>query len=211
MAPLSRAASILIFRIRRTVTGGQLDLETDGLDIVVEDGGDSARKNILENPEHRSQVINELHELLAFLQRRLEEQSVDHMASDLLSVHLGESRHMGDKKTVNEMIGNVKEILALFDDHRLQSLCKLHDSTTFLDRLTKQLEQKLTFCDRMESRAGDFQLRRAEALSEREKIEPELAKLIAATRKIQRFLEQDISKRYQDRRVTILGGAQSLN
>ena len=184
------------------------------------------------------------------------------MASDLLNINLSDSQRLGDKKSLDQMTGHVKEVLALFDDHRLQSLCKLHDSPTyvhiksinqsinqstfspcylfllnigrlidwlvdwlvdwlidcffqhlcrFLDRLTKQLEQKMTFCDRMECRAEGYRLRRSEALSEGETLEPELAKLIAGTRKAQKFIEQDISRRYQERRVTILGGAQSLN
>ena len=81
----------------------------------------------------------------------------------------------------------------------------------FLERLTKQLEQKLVFCDRMEHRAEDFRIRRNEAMEERQKLGPELVKLIGAAKEIQSFIEHDISKKYSDRRVTILGGAQSVS
>ena len=85
---------------------------------------------MLDNPELRTQTVNELHEMLAFLQRRLEEQSTEHMASDLLNIQAGTSRLANDGKKVQQMIGDVKEVLALFEDHRLQSLCKLQDSDT---------------------------------------------------------------------------------
>ncbi|GAU95508.1 hypothetical protein RvY_07112 [Ramazzottius varieornatus] len=187
------------------------DIDTGGLVIVAEGGGDSEKKNLLENPELRTQTVNELHEMLAFLQRRLDEQSTEHMASDLLNIQTGDSRLAVDGKKVEQMIHDVKEVLGLFEDHRLQSLCKLQDSNTFLERLTKQLEQKLVFCDRMEHRAEDFRIRRNEAMEERQKLGPELVKLINSAKEIQGFIEQDISKKYNDRRVTILGGAQSVS
>lgn len=92
---------------------------------------DSVYRNILDNPELRTQVINELHELAAFLQRRLEEQSTDHMASDLLNIQLGDTQLLNNKKTVSQMTQSVRELLELFDDQRLQALCKLHDSATY--------------------------------------------------------------------------------
>ncbi|XP_055357618.1 CDK5 regulatory subunit-associated protein 3-like [Paramacrobiotus metropolitanus] len=209
----SDVADVIDFNIEEPEGDNEVDwdLGNDDISITVEDSCDFAKRSVLDNPETRIQMTNELHELLAFLQRRLEEQTTEHMASSFLNLQtLADSVLFGDKRTVQQHIGSVQEILDLLNDHRLQSLCKLHDSTTFLERLTKQLEHKLTLARRMEDRAESFKIHRLEAAEERKKLDPELQQLITGTREVQKFIEQEISRKYHDRRVTILGGIQAV-
>lgn len=97
---------------------------------------------LLDNPEFRTQILNELFEIMSFLTRRAEEQAADHGGAGMLNVQVGDSKFLNDRKLTQQMIAEVENFIALFENHRLQSLSKLHDSASLV---WKNSNKTLTF------------------------------------------------------------------
>ncbi|GFR99291.1 CDK5 regulatory subunit-associated protein 3 [Elysia marginata] len=165
--------------------------------------------SILDNPETRNIFVDDLLELQSFLTQRLHElrhrSSGDssHMASAPSDLHLGEA-------DVEVMLSNVKDILDRLMAHQMQHLLLIRDSPRYVDRLRDSLRQKLSLADKMTLAKKEMVGLSQEAASEERELEPQLELQRKQTKAVKKQLEAEISKKYNDRKVNIIGEVNSL-
>lgn len=165
--------------------------------------------SILDNPETRNIFVDDLLELQSFLTQRLHE--LRHRSS-------GESSHMTSAPSdlhrsegdVEVMLCNVKKILDQLTTHQMQHLLLIRDSPRYVDRLRDSLRQKLSLADKMALAKREMLGMSQEAVAEERELEPQLELLRKQTKAVKRQLETEISKKYNDRKVNIIGEVNTL-
>lgn len=205
-----------------------ISLEESG--IVVEDAGmsggvakDDEAFLILDSPQYRDAVLDELYELLAFLKMRLYElASNDKVHVISMSLLDGFTDH--DSKTVVTMIATVETVITSLTTSLIQQLYQIKHSPKYVDILTNKLRQKMRAVEKLQSLQKVLKEKSVELKQEALNLRPTLDKQIAQTKTLQkhvsslmilirriffyRFLlqiEQDISKRYKNRVVNLMG------
>ncbi|BFZ06477.1 hypothetical protein BsWGS_09515 [Bradybaena similaris] len=179
---------------------------TAGAELDVASGRDAL--SLIDNPETRNLFVDDLLELQAFLRQR----------SNELAHESGESSHMSaapseihlDQKTVTAMLTKVKDILDKMTSVRMEHLMLIRDSPRYVDRLRDSLRQKLVLADKMALSEKEMAGTRLEAIQEEKELEPQLEVLRKQTKVIKKQLEEEISKKYNDRKVNIVGEINTL-
>ncbi|CAG5131829.1 unnamed protein product [Candidula unifasciata] len=164
--------------------------------------------SLIDNPETRKLFVDDLMELQAFLRQR----------SNELAHESGESSHMSaapseihlDLKTVTAMLTKVKDILDQMTSVRMEHLMLIRDSPRYVDRLRDSLRQKLVLADKMVLSEKEMAGTRLEAIEEEKELEPQLEILRKQTKIIKKQLEEEISKKYNERKVNIVGEINTL-
>ncbi|RUS91241.1 hypothetical protein EGW08_001047 [Elysia chlorotica] len=164
--------------------------------------------SILDNPETRNIFVDDLLELQSFLSQRLHELNhrsgeSSHMATAPSDLHLGEAK-------VEVMLSNVKDILDQLTAHQMQHLLLIRDSPRYVDRLRDSLRQKLSLADKMALAKIEMASMRQEAQTEEKELGPQLDLQRKQTKLIKKQLESEISKKYSDRKVNIIGEVNTL-
>ncbi|XP_030610842.1 CDK5 regulatory subunit-associated protein 3 [Archocentrus centrarchus] len=161
---------------------------------------------ILENPQSRSQFIDELMELEVFLTQRLSEmgEEADVVAMSQFqqapSIIQGQSR-----KHIQEMLSEVQDLLVRLTSLRMQHLFMIHASPRYVERVSEMLRQKMKQADILVLKGATMAEKRQEALQEQSRLEPRVDLLAGRTRELQKLIEADISKRYHNRPVNLMG------
>lgn len=167
--------------------------------------GDEARTLLL-NPKTRTQFTDELHELMGFLRQRATELesddtifSLSHFSSAPASIqsHTVES--------VRTMEGKVTALLGRLSTTRMQHLLLISCSPRYVDRLAESLQSKLAVCDKLAASQEAVKQRKADTVVEQQKLGPQLALIAERARELQGHIEKDISNRYKNRPVNIVG------
>lgn len=193
-----------------------ISLEESGI-IVEEAGieGGVARGmdalTLLDNPRTRNQVIDELMELQAFLKMRLYEMSGE---NDLLTIsHMQNAPailQMQTLETVSSMMGTLEIILNELTNNRTMHLHNIKHSPKYIDMLVHQLKQKITVTDKMQQSRKIVLEKAEEARQEALEIQPVIDLIVEKTKILQEQIENEISKKYKNRVVNIIGGIKTL-
>ncbi|XP_023573981.1 CDK5 regulatory subunit-associated protein 3 [Octodon degus] len=162
--------------------------------------------SLLEYPETRSQLIDELMELEIFLSQRAVEMGEE---ADILSVsqfQLAPAILQGQtQEKMVAMASTLQELIGRLTSLQMQHLFMILASPRYVDRVTELLQQKLKQSQLLAVKKELMAQKQQEALQEQAALEPKLDLLLAKTRELQQLIEADISKRYGGRPVNLLG------
>uniref|UniRef100_A0A8C6LV42 CDK5 regulatory subunit associated protein 3 n=1 Tax=Nothobranchius furzeri TaxID=105023 RepID=A0A8C6LV42_NOTFU len=162
--------------------------------------------SLLENSQSRSQFIDELMELETFLTQRIcemgEEGDVVAMSQFQLAPSVIQNQTQGH---VQDMLSQVQDLLGRLTSLRMQHLFTIQASPRYVERVSEMLRQKLKQADILVLKAATMAEKRQEALQEQCRLEPCVDLLAGCTRELQKLIEADISKRYHNRPVNLMG------
>ncbi|XP_033840433.1 CDK5 regulatory subunit-associated protein 3 isoform X2 [Periophthalmus magnuspinnatus] len=162
--------------------------------------------SILENPLSRNQFIDELMELEVFLMQRLTEMSEEGDVVAMSQFQLAPSVIQGQtSEHVQVMLTEVRGILGQLTTLRMQHLFMILASPRYVERVTEMLRQKLKQADVLVLKSAAMAERRQETLEEQSRLEPRVDLLMGCTKELQKLIEADISKRYHNRPVNLMG------
>ncbi|XP_063868405.1 CDK5 regulatory subunit-associated protein 3-like [Scylla paramamosain] len=191
---------------------GEVD-DSAVLEIEVQDSGvsggvargDDARTLLL-NPKTRTQFIDELHELAGFLGQRateLETEGTVFCLSQFSSAPASVQSHTAD--SVRAMEVQVKAVLARLSTARMQHLLLISCSPRYVDRLAESLQAKLAVGDKLAGLQKSARQKKADTMEEQKRLAPQLSLMAERARELQKHIEGDISARYKNRPVNIMG------
>ncbi|XP_046887882.1 CDK5 regulatory subunit-associated protein 3 isoform X1 [Hypomesus transpacificus] len=167
-------------------------------------GGDAL--SILETSQTRSQFIDELMELEVFLTQRLSEMGEEADVVAMSQFQMAPSVIQEQTRThVQEMLAEVRHLLARLTTLQMQHLFMIQASPRYVERVSEVLRQKLKQADILVLKRATLAENRQSALEEQAKLEPRIDLLSARTKELQKLIEADISKRYNDRPVNLMG------
>ncbi|CAL9699491.1 unnamed protein product [Knipowitschia caucasica] len=162
--------------------------------------------SILENPQSRNQFIDELMELEVFLVQRLTEMSEEADVVAMSQFQMAPSVIQSQSSEhVQAMLSEVRNILGRLTTLRMQHLFMILASPRYVERVTEMLRQKLKQADILVLKSAAMVERRQETLEEQSKLEPRVEVLTECTKELQKLIEADISKRYNNRPVNLMG------
>uniref|UniRef100_A0A1Q3FBF7 Putative cdk5 activator-binding protein n=1 Tax=Culex tarsalis TaxID=7177 RepID=A0A1Q3FBF7_CULTA len=186
-----------------------ISLEESG--IVVESDGNAggvARGEeaycMFDSPEYREKFINELLELEAFLRMRLYELSTADKVQ-ILSLTMMDNFPDHDAKSLTQMLSHVDVVYSNLTSAQIQHLHQIKHSPKYVDILAGKLTQKLRAIEKMKDTARAKRDQAASFRSQAVDLQPTLAKIIEQTRTLQGQIERDISRRYKNRVVNLMG------
>lgn len=184
-------------------------VEETGLDGGVAKGADAF--TLLDNPRTRNQIIDELMELQAFLKMRLYEMSGE---NDLLSISQMQNAptilQMQTLETITSMMGTVEIVLNELTNKRTMHLHNIKHSPKYIDMLVHTLKQKLNITEKMQV-SRKIVLEKAEEMRQQAlAIQPVIDIIVEKTKILQEQIENEISKKYKNRIVNIIGGVKTL-
>ncbi|KAJ8264660.1 hypothetical protein GJAV_G00152230 [Gymnothorax javanicus] len=162
--------------------------------------------SLLENPQTRGQFIDELMELELFLCQRLSEMSEEADVVAMSQFQLAPAAVQAQtRERVGDMLTAVRSLLDRLTNVRMQHLFTIQASPRYVERVSEILRQKLKQADILLLKQSSQAERRQEALEEQARLEPRIDLLAARTAELQKLIEADISKRYNNRPVNLMG------
>ncbi|XP_020292400.1 CDK5 regulatory subunit-associated protein 3 isoform X1 [Pseudomyrmex gracilis] len=195
-----------------------ISLEESG--IVVEaaghEGGVATGCNaytILDNPTTRSEFIDQLFELEAFMKLRLYEFKSDDKNNLLSFSQMQDASpilQLSTIETTQNMLDNVQVVLYEMLHNNVQNLHNIKHYPRYVDTVAANLKQKLNQIDRMVIQQNSMRQMQVDAQNKIEKLHPLLRLVIQRTKELQAEIEQDISKRYKNRTVHLTGGVNTM-
>ncbi|KAE8283895.1 CDK5 regulatory subunit-associated protein 3 [Larimichthys crocea] len=200
------------------------DSEAAPIEIEVVDAGTDCPEGvargedaltILENSQSRSLFIDELMELEAFLTQRVNEMGEEGDVVAMSQFQLAPSVIQGQSREhIREMLSEVQDLLGRLTSLRMQHLFMIQASPryaaiclilTVCRRVTEVLRQKLKQADVLVLKGATMVEKRQEALEEQSRLEPRVDLLAGCTRELQKLIEADVSKKYHNRPVNLMG------
>lgn len=186
-----------------------ISLEESG--IVVEGDGNAGgvakgeeAYSILDSPVYREKFINELLELEAFLKMRLYELSTADKVQ-ILSLTMMDNFPDHDTKSLSQMLVQVDVVYGKINSQLIQHLHQIKHSSKYVDILTSKLKQKLVAIDKMKDTEKLMKEKSINFRQQSVDLKPTLAKVIEQNKILQGQIEKDISKRYKNRVVNLMG------
>eukprot|EP00057_Strongylocentrotus_purpuratus_P011454 XP_011665928.1 PREDICTED: CDK5 regulatory subunit-associated protein 3 isoform X1 [Strongylocentrotus purpuratus] len=193
-----------------------IDFDIEVNDSITTEGEEGvARGNdalcLFEHIPTRNQFINEVLELQAFLGQRKVEMEGD---TDVLTFNQFQTAPTVVKtKTlhyITTMLAQVDEIYNRLTETRMQHLFLLIGSPKYVDRLADSLKQKVSLEEKMLASREAVKQKRLDCLEDQTKLEPRVDALVGRTRELQKQIAGDISKRYKNRPVNLMGAINTL-
>lgn len=181
----------------------QIVIETSGTE-----GGSAVGQeaySLLDNKRLRNLILDELSELSTFCQLK----SIE-ISSQEKSFILNDSLGQDTEGNWHQLHQDVEEISSKLTSGQLGLLHQVKTSSTFVIRLVSEMEHKLAMNRRLECKVGEIDVKRQDCLGEAQHLQKSCQLVLEKTKLLQRQLEDDISARYNKRKVNILGGVQSL-
>nr|CDJ81243.1 Protein of unknown function DUF773 domain containing protein [Haemonchus contortus] len=163
---------------------------------------------VVENMETQKIVKTELNELLAFLSMRLDDEERD-TSSDMF-IRGFEKRPNEISKVspphIGEWISQIKSILNQLTDQQKTHLFRIRASPQYVEKLVEEIEAKKGLEGRYKKMQSLMVEKQNEAREQTAKAGQALQALVTSTKLLQKQLEEEISKKYDGRRVNIMGG-----
>ncbi|CAI5451205.1 unnamed protein product [Caenorhabditis angaria] len=194
---------------------GEIDFGTD-LQVVADDTGAVGQKiasgqdalNLLENSETQKIVQQELNELLAFLTMRLEDETRDTSADALIrgAEKRPETIAKVTDKNLKEWISQIEKIITKLNNSQKKHLYKIRGSPQYVEQVVEDLEKKRDLEARYKRLQKLMLDKQEEARNVVAKTNEELKQVVESTRQLQKQVEAEISKKYNGRRVNLMGG-----
>ncbi|XP_075033097.1 CDK5 regulatory subunit-associated protein 3 isoform X2 [Mixophyes fleayi] len=178
----------------------------DGHDVPLGVARGSDALTVLEYTETRNQYVDELMELELFLFQWLHDLDGD---TDIVTVTQfqaappilqGQSR---DK--VSAMLSHVRDLIGRLTDVRMRHLFLILASPRYVNRVTDLLRQRLKQAELLERKREAWLVRGRSAGEEMESLQPKLTLLQERSRELQKQIEADLSRRYNNRPVKLIG------
>lgn len=196
-----------------------MGVDTSGFEIVVEESGteegittvDPELQPLLESPHTRNLLLNDMMELKEFLSQRLSELTSNNPT--ILGVEQFDDvgRHGVQSVTkLQEMLDHVTKVMNMLTNARVQHLFLIKGSPRYLDRLSHSLLQFQELANRAISQADVYRSKGEEARVTMGQLEPQLTTLVQRTKQLQGKVAADISRRYNNRVVNIMGEINQL-
>ncbi|KAL4228499.1 CDK5 regulatory subunit associated protein 3 [Mactra antiquata] len=161
--------------------------------------------SLLDNPKTRNLFLNDMLELDAFLSQRLQELRGEGSVLSTSQFQTAPSSVQLESKHVETMVTDVKNIINQLTSVQIQHLMLIRDSPRYVERLKDTLKSTLTLADKMLFYEKETVIRRQEAINEAVEIAPKVEILVKRTKEMQKQMEGEISKRYKNRPVNIMG------
>jgi len=159
-----------------------------------------------ENPETRALLFDELMECESFLCQRLAEMRRD---DDVLSVNQFQNADLilqnADEKKVEMMLTALRKVISGLQGEKVVQLGLIKANPRSLERLAEGVTQYSTLGDRMRRNRDHVALRRVEAEEENTRLLPQIDAFRRKTKELQRNLEDEISRKYDERPVNVMG------
>lgn len=190
---------------------GNVDFEVVGDSNVVTSEGEvvavgKEALTLLENPETRAALFDELIECESFLCQRLAEIRKD---DDVLSVNQFQNADLilqnADEKKVETMVSSVRKVISGLQGEKVVQLGLIKANPRSLERLAEGVTQYSTLGDRMRRNRDHVALRRVEAEAENTNLLPQIDSFRNKAKELQKNLEDEISRKYDERPVNIMG------
>ncbi|XP_030382960.1 CDK5RAP3-like protein [Scaptodrosophila lebanonensis] len=188
------------------------DIPIEEYGIVVEgtgmDGGTAKGEQaytLLDSPNYRDRFLDEIYELEAFLRLRLYELNHLETSSNIMFT-LMDNVGSHDSQDVRKLLSDVEKIIKQTSDEQTRHLFQLKHSPKYADLLATKLKQMTNAVEKVRNTREVLKKRAVDLREERQQLNPVLDELIAQTRVLQSHIEKDISKRYKNRVVNIMGG-----
>ncbi|KAK2555745.1 CDK5 regulatory subunit-associated protein 3 [Acropora cervicornis] len=112
---------------------------------------------------------------------------------------------MQSLESISSMEAAVTDILTTLTSMKMHNLFLLKTSPRYLDRLVDSLQQKLKISEKMVSSRKIVVEKRQTAAKEQMNLEPKLDIIRSKTKELQRQVAEEISKKYKNRPVNIMG------
>ncbi|XP_016979554.2 CDK5RAP3-like protein [Drosophila rhopaloa] len=188
------------------------DIPVEEYGIVVEgtgmDGGTAKGDQaytLLDSPSYRDRFLDEIFELESFLRLRLYELKQLETSSDIM-FSLMDNIATHDAESIRKILSSVEKIIQQTSDEQTRHLFQLKHSPKYANLLAAKLQQMTKAVEKLRSTREALKKRAIELREERQQLNPVLEELIAQTRTLQSHIEKDISKRYKNRVVNLMGG-----
>ncbi|XP_028399693.1 CDK5 regulatory subunit-associated protein 3-like [Dendronephthya gigantea] len=186
-------------------------------EIKIEDSGDDGiaqgtdALTMLAYPQTRNSYIDEVLELQAFLDQRLKEMEDD--TNILSSNQFQSSRDIlqrQSRESVQAMKDQIDDIVNVLTSVKIQNLFLIKASPRYVDRLTESLQHKLKLSEKMQASCKVLAERKREAAAHQSELEPKLDVIVTKTKQLQQQISEEISKKYDNRIVNIMGEVNSI-
>ncbi|XP_042904886.1 CDK5 regulatory subunit-associated protein 3 isoform X2 [Parasteatoda tepidariorum] len=168
--------------------------------------------SVLENESTRNSFYNDLIELESFLEQRVRE--IESYSGDVLASNLFQNAppllQMQSVDAIKDMLNSVKAISSQLMTTKLKHLYLIKSSPRYVDRLVDTLKSKLETAEKMVENQKVVKAKYHEAVNEQASIEPKIDLIVEKTKVLLSQVEKDISKRYKNRLVNIMGGMSAL-
>uniref|UniRef100_T1GLB8 CDK5RAP3-like protein n=1 Tax=Megaselia scalaris TaxID=36166 RepID=T1GLB8_MEGSC len=115
-----------------------------------------------------------------------------------------------DIKSIKKMLENIDLILGELSGERTRHLFQLKHSPKYADILANKLKQKLVAVEKIKVSKEVLKERSVDFLKQKIESKPVLDDMISQTKILQTNIEKDISKRYKNRVVNLMGGVNTL-
>jgi hypothetical protein len=190
----------------------------EGADISLIDGSNDSKiakgsdaLSVLEYNVTRNLLLNELAELEGFLDQRLHELK---MEGDILSVNQFQEApailQLSTSDTISVMTQTVGDIITAMSTEQMRMMYLMRDNPRYIDSLVQKMKRKTENGDTILLKAKVMAEKEVEVARERQALIPQIPVIIERTKQLQHLIEADISKRYKNRPVNIMGGVQVL-
>jgi len=160
---------------------------------------------LLDSPNYRDRFLDEIYELESFLRLRLYELKQLETSSDIM-FSLMDNIATHDAESIRKILGAVEKIIQQTSDEQTRHLFQLKHSPKYANLLATKLQQMTKAVEKLRSTREALKKRAIELREQRQQLNPVLEELIAQTRTLQSHIEKDISKRYKNRVVNLMGG-----
>ncbi|XP_039294085.1 CDK5 regulatory subunit-associated protein 3-like [Nilaparvata lugens] len=160
---------------------------------------------LLDNPETRTEFINQLLELESFAKMRLLE-----MQSESISMLVSNNQLQETTENVASMLDTIVVIKQLILDPTTTDLHNIKHSPRHVDKILLKLENKYNVVEKTIASREAVHERGLQAVEEARLLTPKMQLIIDKTKELQKDIEKDISKKYKGRPVNLMGGVSTL-
>lgn len=160
---------------------------------------------MLDSPNYRDRFLDEIYELESFLRMRIYELKQLESSSDIM-FSLMDNIATHDGESIWKILVSVEKIIQQTSDKQTQHLFQLKHSPKYANMLATKLQQMTKAVEKLRATREALKQLAIELREQRQELNPVLEELIAQTRTLQSHIEKDISKRYKNRVVNLMGG-----
>ncbi|XP_045210183.2 CDK5 regulatory subunit-associated protein 3-like isoform X1 [Mercenaria mercenaria] len=201
------AIDIEVEQLGEEIDWGDTEVESTQKSSVSDEGTATGEEalTILDNPATRNLFLDDLVELEAFLNQRLVDLSGEGNILASSQFQNAPASIQIEAKQVETMATDLRNIIAQLTSVQNQHLMLIRDSPRYVERLKDTLKSTLTLADKMIFYQKETISRRHDMEKEERELLPKLEVLVKRTKEMQKQMEGEISKRYKNRPVNIMG------
>ncbi|KRX98880.1 CDK5 regulatory subunit-associated protein 3 [Trichinella pseudospiralis] len=165
---------------------------------------------VLENVFTNALLLTELLELKSFFKMRHHELNTDHFASELLFANDSVRLLANGMSFVEKWLQATEQIIQKLQDPVLCHLTELRSKAEYLEYLSSEIYSHKERTEKCRQTVDALNNRQKDATKEIQQLLEEIQNLAAIARDLKSFIEQNISKRYNNRKVNIVGSTVTI-